>query len=52
VQDDVLGVTKGALFRRGGLKIRDFINNAGKEYTLDELRKVEAGAFKKANLAA
>ena len=51
-QDDVLGVTKGALFRRGGLKIRDFVNNAGKEYTLDELRKVEAGAFKKANIAA
>lgn len=49
-QDEVLGKTKGALFRRGGLDVKAFVNNRGDEYTLDELRRREAEAFEKAGL--
>lgn len=51
-QDDVLGVTKGKLFRNGGLTLDRFVDRAGREYTLDELRKRESAAFEKAGLAA
>jgi SPP1 gp7 family putative phage head morphogenesis protein len=49
-QDEVLGVKKGLLFRKGGLTLDRFIDNSGHEYTLDELRRREAEAFKKAGL--
>ena len=52
IQDDVLGKTKGALLRRGGLEIGDFVNNKSHIFTLDELKARNAGAFKKANIAA
>jgi SPP1 gp7 family putative phage head morphogenesis protein len=49
-QDDVLGVTRGKLFRRGDLSIGKFVDSMGKTLTLDELRQVEPFAFQKANL--
>ncbi|UYW34463.1 phage head morphogenesis protein [Methylorubrum extorquens] len=52
VQDDILGATKGKLFRDGGLTVDRFVDRAGREYTLDELQRRERGAFRKAGLAA
>lgn len=49
VQDDVLGVTKGKLFRSGKLKLEKFVNN-GRELTLDELKSKESAAFKRAGI--
>jgi SPP1 gp7 family putative phage head morphogenesis protein len=48
-QDDILGVTKGKLFR-AGLEIDRFSNNSGKSYTLDQLRERDAYYFKKAGI--
>lgn len=45
VQNDVLGVTKARLFRSGGLTLDRFVDRAGAEYTLDELRRREKAAF-------
>ena len=39
VQNEVLGVKKAQLFRKGGLSMDRFVDNTGREYTLDELRK-------------
>lgn len=49
-QEDHLGVAKAKLFRNGGLTLDKFVDRNGAEYTLDELRKREAGAFEKAGL--
>lgn len=49
-QDDVLGETKGRLFRRGGLTLDKFVNRAGDELTLAELARKEAAAFRSAGL--
>ena len=49
-QDEVLGKTKGALFRRGDVTLDRFVDRSGDEYTLDELRRREAEAFERANL--
>lgn len=49
-QNKVLGDTKGKLFRDGGLKLDRFVNRAGYEYTIDELRARDAQAFKRAGL--
>lgn len=49
-QDEVLGKTRGALFRRGDLPVEKFVNDKGRFLTLDELRAREPGAFAKANL--
>lgn len=49
-QDDILGKTKGALFRRGNLPLDRFVDKAGKEYSLDQLRAKNAEAFSKAGL--
>ncbi|WP_043346159.1 minor capsid protein [Methylobacterium sp. B1] len=51
-QDEVLGKAKGLLFRKGGLTIDRFVDRSGHAYTLDELRRREAGAFRRAGLAA
>lgn len=50
VQEEVLGVTKAQLFRRGDLPIDRFVDRAGAEYTLDELRRRDAAAFQRAGL--
>lgn len=49
-QDDVLGATRGALFRRGGLTIDKFANDKGRFYSLEQLREIEGKAFKKAGV--
>ncbi len=49
-QDDILGRTRGALFRRGGLTLDKFVNRKGDEITLRELARREAEAFRKAGL--
>lgn len=49
-QDDLLGVTKGKLFRDGGLKLDRFVNRQGDELTLHELAGREAAAFRAAGL--
>lgn len=50
VQDDILGPTKGALFRRGGLSLDKFVEESGRELTLAELAARHEGAFLAANL--
>lgn len=50
VQEDVLGATKAKLFRDGGLSVDRFVDRAGVEYTLDELRQRESSAFERAGL--
>jgi SPP1 gp7 family putative phage head morphogenesis protein len=49
-QDEVLGVTRGRLFRRGGLNLSKFVDDSGKTLTLDELRKVEPEVFNRLKL--
>lgn len=41
--DDVLGKTRAALFRRGGLSMERFVDyNTGRQFTLDELKTRES----------
>ncbi len=49
-QDDVLGQTKGVLFRKGGLKLDKFVNRKGDELTLNQLATTQAQAFRSAGL--
>ena len=49
-QDDVLGSTRGALFRRGDLKLDRFVNRAGDQIPLSELSRINRSAFIKAGL--
>lgn len=49
-QDEVLGVTRGKLLREGGLQMEDLYSFRGEFLTIDELRKKEYGAFKKAGI--
>ena len=49
-QDEVLGRTRGRLFRRGDLTLDRFVDYKGRQYTLDELRDREPSAFSRANL--
>lgn len=50
VQDEALGPTRGRLFRAGELKVDQFVDRGGDPYTLDELRKREKAAWRKAGL--
>lgn len=49
-QDEVLGPTRGALFRRGDMELEQFYSNKGRYLTLEQLRVTDAEAFKKAGL--
>lgn len=49
-QDEILGVTKGKLFREGGLTLDRFVDSNGREYTIYELRKRDSEAFGKTGL--
>lgn len=49
-QDDILGKTRGRLFRRGGLTLDKFVNRAGDELPLSELARVHRAAFEAAGL--
>lgn len=49
-QDQVLGATRGALMRRGGLDLDRFYNDKGRMLSLDEMRERDAAAFRRAGL--
>jgi hypothetical protein len=49
-QDDILGPSRGALLRKGGLEMERFYNDKGRYLSLDELRERDAAAFKRAGL--
>lgn len=49
-QDEVLGTTRAALFREGKLPLSKLYDKNGEELTLEELRKRQASAFKRAGL--
>ena len=44
-QDEVLGKTRGKLFRDGNLSIDTFVDNSGKVLSLERLRSLEPMAF-------
>lgn len=44
-QDEVLGATRGRLFRDGSLDLSEMVNNFGKPLTLDELRRRDSSMF-------
>lgn len=46
-QDDVLGKTKGKLFRQGNLNLDKFVDNSGKTLTLDQLKQEIPKVFDK-----
>lgn len=45
VQDQVLGPTRGELYRAGKFEVKDFTNDKGRTASLAELRKRDAAAF-------
>lgn len=49
-QDDVLGVTRGRLFRQGELSLTKFVNRAGDEIPLRDLARFQRQAFIDAGL--
>jgi SPP1 gp7 family putative phage head morphogenesis protein len=49
-QADILGVAKAKLFRDGGLTVDRFTDNKGRVLTLDELRRRDADAFRRAGM--
>lgn len=49
-QNEVLGPTRGALLRNGGLSLEDLYSTKGVYKTLDDLRQSDARAFAKAGL--
>lgn len=50
-QDQVLGKTKGALFRRGGLTLDKFVARSGQELNLKQLAKQNPEAFVRSGLS-
>lgn len=49
-QEQALGKTKAKLFREGKLNVQQFTHTDGEELTLEELRRTEKNAFKKAGI--
>jgi len=52
VQDDILGATRGRLFRDGGLTLDSFVSESGRRLNLRELQQREPFAFDRANVRA
>jgi SPP1 gp7 family putative phage head morphogenesis protein len=48
--DDSLGETRAKLFKSGGLSLTRFADVTGRPLTLEELRELDAAAFKKAGI--
>ena len=48
-QDEVLGIEKAKLYRKGGLSVDKFVNNTGQTLTLDQLRSKYPTAWANAN---
>jgi SPP1 gp7 family putative phage head morphogenesis protein len=51
-QDDVLGPTRGRLFRSGELDLKGFVDNSGDQFTLRQLYEQDPTRFQRANLPA
>ena len=51
-QDDILGPTKGKLFREGGMTLDRFVDRSGKPFTIEDLKRRDAAAFEKAGMLA
>lgn len=51
-QDELLGPARGALFRRGGLDLKAFVDNSGNQWTLRQLYDRNPRAFQAAGLEA
>jgi len=51
-QNDVLGTTRGKLFRAGELDLKGFVDNSGKQFTLRELYDQDPGTFQRAKIPA
>jgi SPP1 gp7 family putative phage head morphogenesis protein len=49
-QDDVLGPTRGRLFRKGNLELSTFVDRKGRQIPLADLADTEAAAFRAAGL--
>jgi SPP1 gp7 family putative phage head morphogenesis protein len=49
-QNEVLGPTRGKLFREGGFTVDRFVDESGKRYTLDQLRAREMSVFNRLDL--
>lgn len=49
-QDEILGPTRGALYRSGKVKVEKFVDNAGRTLSLAELRAKDDAAFEAAGL--
>lgn len=49
-QDEVLGPTRGKLFRQGGLSLTHFVDERGEAYSLERLQSLRPLEFEKANL--
>lgn len=49
-QDDILGPTKGKLFRDGGMTLDRFVDRSGKPFTIEDLKRRDAEAFERAGL--
>lgn len=49
-QDEVLGPTRGKLFRAGGMKVNEFVDRSGNQLTLKQLADTSPEAFVKAGL--
>lgn len=45
MQDDILGPSRGALYREGGYDVDRFVDESGQEYTLDQLRAKDQETF-------
>lgn len=50
VQDDILGATRGKLFRANKIEIDKFTDSKGRVISLDQLRKKNAEMFSKAGM--
>lgn len=48
-QDEILGVSRGKLFREG-MGVDRFVDNKGRTLTIDELRRKDAETFRKAGI--
>jgi len=44
-QDDILGPSRGKLYREGGYSVSRFVDESGQRYSLDDLRKKDADTF-------
>jgi SPP1 gp7 family putative phage head morphogenesis protein len=51
-QNEVLGPTRGRLFRSGELDLKGFVDNSGQRHTLRQLYDQDPGTFQRANIPA